>query len=133
MSAYGLIPAFLIRQARSKTTSVPVFHKSLFPVEGSGIFMLTLLDLFQFLAVLIICLPWWNVLWREIVLLSSISAASCTQALNSGSALRMGFQVRSTIGPYFRSRCTVHFLLVERILPALWYLLYKDILIPSSE
>ena len=67
MSAYGLNPAFLVRQARSKPTSVPVFYKSLFPVEGSAIFMLTLLDLFPFLAVLIICLPWWIILlegWR---------------------------------------------------------------------
>lgn len=51
--------SFLVRIAKSKATSVPVFHKLLFPVEGSDTFMLILLDLYQFLEVLIIFLPWW--------------------------------------------------------------------------
>ena len=68
MLAYGLIPAFLVRKAKSKPTFIPVLHKSLFLLEVSAIFMLTLLDLFQFLWVLIIFLLWWIVLlngWRS--------------------------------------------------------------------
>ena len=57
MFAYGLVPAFHVRKARTKPTSVPVFHGYLFPVEGLAIFTLTLLDLFQFLVDLIISLP----------------------------------------------------------------------------
>ena len=59
MLALGLVPTVLARKARSRPTSILVFHKSLFPVEGSAIFMLILWDLYQFLAVLIIFLPWW--------------------------------------------------------------------------
>ena len=75
MSAYGLVPAFHVRQARSEPTFIPVFHKSLFPEEGSGIFTLTLFDLYQFLAVLIICLPWCIVLWPS----SLINLRLCSQ------------------------------------------------------
>ena len=45
MLAFRLIPALLAIKARSRPTSVPVFHKSLSPVEGSEIFMLILLRL----------------------------------------------------------------------------------------
>ena len=91
MLAYGLVPAYLVRKAKSKPTSIPVFHKSLFPVEGSAIFMLTLLDLFQFLALLIIFLPWILILDSQRLSLSHQSLQLCVLRLCSVSTLRMGF------------------------------------------
>ena len=89
--AHGLVYAYLVRKAKSKPTSIPVFHKSLFPVEGSAILMLTLLDLFQFLALLIIFLPWILILDSQRLSLSHQSLQLGVLRLCSGSTLRMGF------------------------------------------
>ena len=86
------VPAYLVRKAKSKPTSIPVFYKSLFPVEGSAIFMLTLLDLFHFLALLIIFLPWWFVILdSQRLSLTHQSLQLGVLKLCSGSALNISF------------------------------------------